>query len=119
MAKSKTKKLLAAQQPPPPPPAPVPAPVTIVAPEVPPPTVLAVEEPVRPPEPPAPSKPLKGNLAPADEIAELEKRIASDQERIRLLQNPIVEFPKIVNNRRFESREEQDAAGPDFADKAK
>jgi len=93
-------------------------PVTVVPPE----PILAPQPPphmlepvVRPPEPPAPTKPL--GLPPAEELAELQKRVASDLARIWELEHPIIEFPKMVNGRTFQNRAEQDAAGPDFADK--
>jgi len=90
-------------------------PVTIVPP-VPLVTAQPQQEPVvRPPEPPVPTKPL--GLPPEQELAELQKRVASDLARIWELEHPIIEFPKMVNGRTFKDRAEQDAAGPDFADK--
>jgi hypothetical protein len=34
----------------------------------------------------------------------------------RALQHPVIEFPKMVKGRSFQTRAEQDAAGPEFAD---
>jgi len=73
-------------------------------------------ESVRAPELPMASAPLAGDLTSDQEIAELEKRIASDQARVYQLQHPVIEFPKWVNGRLFNSRAEQDAAGHDFKD---
>jgi len=104
-------------------------PVTIVPPV---PVKAPQPEPVkpdpRPPEPPAFEPPKlteakhgthKPSVAPEAEIALLEARIAFDQKRLWELQHPIIEFPKMVNGRTFADRAEQDAAGPEFADKEK
>lgn len=94
-----------------------PVPVVVVAP-VPEPTPPVPNPPtVRAPELPVPSAPLPGHLTPEREIAELEKRIASDQARIHLLLHPVIEFPKWVNGILFNTRAAQDAAGPDYRDK--
>lgn len=64
----------------------------------------------------APAPAVVPDLTPDQEIAELENRIAVDQARIHQLRNPIIEFPKMVKDRTFASREEQYAAGPEYAD---
>jgi len=107
-------------RPPSPAPAPPPAPVA--------PQPEPVKPDPRPPEPPAFEPPKlteakhvthKAPVAPEAEIALLEARIAFDQKRLWELQHPIIEFPKMVNGRTFADRAEQDAAGPEFADKEK
>jgi hypothetical protein len=107
------KKVAKAPPPPEPKTAPEPEPPVALEPEVAPPAPPPSE---RAPELPVASKPLAGDLTPDQEIAELEKRIASDQARVYQLQHPVIEFPKWVNGRLFNSRAEQDAAGPDFKD---
>lgn len=98
-----------------------PTPVVMVPP-VPEPTIQPESEPpVRPPDPPKAAEPIKG-FTPEEERMELEKQIASLQARLWELDHPIVEFPKMVTPahgpaRTFNSHEEQDAAGPDYADK--
>jgi hypothetical protein len=97
-----------------------PAPVVIVQP-VPEPIVQPNPEPVIRMEPIKPAKPKKG-LTPEEETIAVEKEIAALQARLWELQHPIIEFPKMVTPkvgpaRTFNSREEQDAAGPDYADK--
>ena len=74
------------------------------------------DPPPRPADPPRAAKPMRG-LSPLEERLEVEKQIASLQARLWELDHPIIEFPKMVNGHTFNSREEQDAAGPDFADK--
>lgn len=65
--------------------------------------------------PPAPPVPVPSLDA---EIADLEGRIAADQARLAALiaRRDFKEYPKDVNGRTFGSREEQDAAGPDYAE---
>jgi hypothetical protein len=93
-----------------------PTPVTIVSP-VPEPTIQpAAEAFVHPEPPPPPAKPIPG-LTPDEEIKEVQRRIASLQARLRELEHPFQEYPKMVKGHTFNSREEQDAAGSDFADK--
>lgn len=90
-------------------------------PEVPPaPPTEAPSEPEKKPKgPKKPHRPIN-TLSPEeiDELAQLRKRMASDEVRLWELEHPIIEFPKMVNGRTFDSRREQDAAGPEFADKA-
>lgn len=96
-------------------PAPVaPAPVVVVPP-TPGPTADLTPEPVVRVEPTPPAEPKKG-LTPAEELIEVEKEIAALQARLWELHHPIVEFPKMVKGRTFNTREEQDAAGPEFKD---
>jgi hypothetical protein len=64
---------------------------------------------------PAPAPPA---LTPEEEASALEARVAADQARVQQLRNPAVEFPKYVKGHVFNSRAEQDAAGPEFADEA-
>lgn len=61
---------------------------------------------------PAPERPTSA------EIKALEASIAADQARLTEFKakRDFVEFPKMVKERTFGSREEQDAAGPDYAD---
>lgn len=92
-----------------------PVPVVVVPPEVPKPEQPDIPAEPRPPEPPKPSKPIKG-LTPDEEIAEIEKRIASDQARLEQLRNPFQEYPKMVNGVTFNSLKEHEAAGSDFAE---
>jgi hypothetical protein len=93
-----------------------PTPVTIVSP-VPEPPAQPVAEPFVHPEPPLPpADPIPG-LTPDEEIKEVQRRIASLQARLRELEHPFQEYPKMVKGHTFNSREEQDAAGSDFADK--
>src|SRR5687768_9126992 len=66
-------------------------------------------------EGPKPTKPAKG-LSPDEEIARLRKRIAEDEARIWELEHPVQEYPKMVKGQTFNSKEEQDAAGPEFKD---
>lgn len=79
------------------------------------------EPPPRPPDPPKALKPMKG-VTPDEEQAELERQILAIQARIREIQNPYQEYPKMVTpkngmSRTFATREEQDAAGPEYRDK--
>jgi hypothetical protein len=100
---------------------PEPTPVVVVQP-VPEPVIQPnPEPPARPPAPTKAAKPIKG-LTPEEEQLELEKQIASLQARIYELQHPFAEFPKMVTAKNgvsmtFNSRKEQDAAGPEYADK--
>lgn len=64
---------------------------------------------------PEPSKPAKAETAPADP-AELEAKIAELQKQLYDLHHPVIEFPKMVKGHTFQTRAEQDAAGPEFAD---
>jgi hypothetical protein len=64
----------------------------------------------------APAAPAVHDLTSKEEIALLRKRIAEDQARLEQLLHPPVEFPKWVKDRVFASREEQDAAGPEYAE---
>ena len=98
-----------------------PTPVTTMPQPEPEPVIQPNPEPPVPVEPVVPAKPKKG-LTPEEEIVAVEKEIASLQARLWELQHPIIEFPKMVTPkvgpaRTFNSREEQDAAGPDYADK--
>jgi hypothetical protein len=97
-----------------------PAPVTIV-PDPPVQTIQPNPEPVVRVEPVKPAKAMKG-LTPEEEILEVEKQIESLKARLFELQHPVIEFPKMVTPvhgpaRTFANREEQDKAGPDYADK--
>jgi hypothetical protein len=67
---------------------------------------------------PTPDKSREAEKSRHQEIKELEASIAEDQKRLDDLrrERDYVEFPKMVKGRTFASREEQDAAGPDFAD---
>jgi len=60
---------------------------------------------------------IPDDLSPDQEIALLEERIAFLRKRADSLRHPFIEFPKMVKGRTFASREEQDKAGPDYADK--
>lgn len=53
-----------------------------------------------------------------DEISDLEGRIAVDQAQLAALvaKRDFQEFPKMVKGVVFASREEQDAAGPEYAE---
>ncbi len=93
-----------------------PTPVTTMAQPEPEPVIQPNPDPVPPPEPVIPAKPIKG-LTPAEEIIEVQKQIESLKARLWELEHPILEFPKMVKGHTFNSREEQDAAGPEFADK--
>ena len=93
-----------------------PTPVTTLPQPVEVPVILPNSDPPAKVEPVIPTKAAKG-LSPLEEIAKLQKRIAEDQARLWELEHPIIEFPKMVKGRTFNSREEQDAAGKDYADK--
>lgn len=54
---------------------------------------------------------------PQEEKARLEALLEAVNKRILELRTPWHEYPKMVNGITFNSREEQDKAGPDFADK--
>jgi len=73
------------------------------------------DPPARPPDPPKATKPMKG-LTPEEEIIEVNKKIEALKARLFELEHPIIEFPKMVKGHTFNSREEQDRAGKDFAD---
>lgn len=66
----------------------------------------------------AETKPKAPEFTTEQEIADLEGRIGSDQARLAELRakKAFVEFPKMVKGHIFNSRAEQDAAGPEFAD---
>jgi hypothetical protein len=59
-------------------------------------------------EAPAPAAPaVSRDLTPKQEIAALEKRIAADQARLKQLLTPKVEYPKWVEGRIVNSRDEE------------
>jgi hypothetical protein len=99
-------------------PQPPPMPVTTLVQPVPEPIILPnPDPPVRPPDPPKAAKPMKG-LTPDEERAEIEKQILSLQARLWELDHPFKEFPKMVKGVTFQTREEQDKAGKEYADKS-
>jgi len=98
-------------------PQPPPTPVTTMVQPVEVPVILPnPEPPPRPPDPPKAAKPMKG-LSPDEEIIEVNKQILSLQARLWELEHPFQEFPKMVKGVTFLTREDQDKAGPEYADK--